>query len=321
MHGLTLLVAAVIFAGPASLQAGADWDRWDGDDGVRILVGRSHQVPPGSTQAEPLLVIGGSVGIDGTVEDDVLVVGGDLRIGPTAIVRGDLTTVGGTITIDPQARVEGSVSEAAIGPLFGLDVPSDRRWWAVFGLALTIARFVLLLLVAAAVALAAPRWTREVGEDAANAPFATLLTGWAAQILFLPGVVVITVALAFSLVGIPLVGLVPFLVLASIVVWAAGFAATAARLGRALRGRGRSAADPTAADAMVGVWAVGVLTFAGHLMALGPMWLMPVAIVTLVCGLAVEYLAWSVGLGAAARVLVSRLRGGPLPRATLQPAQ
>ena len=67
---------------------------------------------------------------------------------------------------------------------------------------------------------------------------------------------------------------------------------------------------------------LGLVTFLGHLLTLGPAWLMPMAIVTVLCGLTIEYVAWTIGLGAATRTILNRWRGrAPLPQATLQPAQ
>ena len=43
---------------------------------AHIRIGRSYDLPAGSTLSEPLLVIGGSVTLDGDVEGTVTVVGG-----------------------------------------------------------------------------------------------------------------------------------------------------------------------------------------------------------------------------------------------------
>ena len=317
----TALLAAVLTVVPLAAWAQGDRDRY-GHDGVRIRIGRSFHVPVNTVQTEPLVVVGGSVTIDGRVEDEVVVVGGSIRIGPTAVVRGDLTAVGGAIRIDPQADVSGAINEAnAFWPLSGLQFPTDTRWWALAALALTILRFVLVLLVASLVAAVAPRWTQETAHESGDAAGLSLVTGWAVQLLFLPAVTAVTIALAFSIIGIPLVAAVPLLFMALACAWLAGFAGTAVQAGRALRGRSGSPAGPPALDAMLGVFVLGFVTFAGHLMTLGPGWLMPVAIWTLLAGMAIEHIAWTIGLGAAVRVLLNRRRGVPLPQATLQPAQ
>lgn len=308
-----LLTAALLIASVASAQDG--WRGGDRGDGVRIRIGRSYHVAPRAVQSDPLIVIAGSVTIDGRVEDEVVVVGGNLRVGPTAIVRGDLTTVGGTITIDPRADVQGTVSEASsLLPWLGVEWPTDHRWWAAAALVLTMIRLMFLLVVAVLVVAVAPRWAGDAGRDSADAPGAAALTGWAVQILFVPAVLALTVALAISVVGIPLMAGVPLLFLALACIWTAGFSATAARVGRALRGQGRGSSDLTGFDAFLGIVVLAAVTIAGHLVALGPAWLLPVAIVIVLCGLTIEYVAWSIGLGAATRVMLAQWRGDQPPR-------
>jgi hypothetical protein len=314
-------MAAVLVAVPLAASAQTHWGS-DGHDGVRIRVGRSFQVPAGAVQTEPVVVVGGTVTIDGRVEDEVVVVGGGITVGPTAVVRGDLTAIGGPIRIDPEADVAGAVNEAsAFWPMFGVQFPTDTRWWALAALALTVLRFVLVLVVVPLVAAAAPRWTAQTAQESGGSTGVSLVTGWTVQLLFLPTVAAVTIALAFSVIGIPLIGAMPLLFMALACVWIAGFAGVAAQAGRVLRGRGGSGIGPTAGDALVGAVALGFVTFAGHLMTLGPGWLMPLGIATLFAGMAIEHTAWSIGLGAAVRVLINRGRGAPLPQATLQPAQ
>jgi hypothetical protein len=327
MPRLVMLVA--MLALPAVV-AGQDWDpprppasAGRGGDGVRILVGRSLHVPAGAVQRDAIVVLGGSLSIDGRVEDDVVVLGGRLRLGPTAVIRGDLASLGAAAEIDPQARIDGELNQVSgTWPVEGIGVPTEPWWWAVFAFILTIARFTLSLILTALVTLVAPRWMRDAGRESGHAAGASLLTGWAVQILFVPAVIAVTVALTFSVIGIPLVAAVPLLFMALTVVWVAGFAATAARAGRAVRGRQVEPADPSPIDTAAGVVLFGLVTFAGHVLTLGPAWLLPIGVATVLAGLAIEYVAWTIGLGAAMRTLLSRWRGGaPLPQAAFQPVQ
>ena len=63
----------------------------------------------GTTTREPALsgqtvvVIGGSAGIDGEVQGEVVVIGGTATLGPHADIRRDVTVVGGTLQRDPAA--------------------------------------------------------------------------------------------------------------------------------------------------------------------------------------------------------------------------
>ena len=93
-----------------------DWERWrrDGHDGVHFRMLRSYYLGADATAREPIVVVGGDATIDGHADDDVVVIGGTLRLGPHAVVGGDVVTVGGDAVIDPAATVRGSVDTTAV---------------------------------------------------------------------------------------------------------------------------------------------------------------------------------------------------------------
>src|SRR5262249_10162371 len=67
-----------------------------------------------SEQVTNVIAILGSAVIDGVVQHDVLAVGGDVRLGPKAVVRGAVTTIGGVLRADANARISGQVSELSV---------------------------------------------------------------------------------------------------------------------------------------------------------------------------------------------------------------
>ena len=69
-----------------------------------VRVGQDYHVTAGSTVRE-VVVVTGSVIIDGRVERDVVVVLGSVRLGPEAVVNGSMVTVAGTVTVAPGAQV------------------------------------------------------------------------------------------------------------------------------------------------------------------------------------------------------------------------
>src|SRR5262249_8259278 len=95
-----------------------NWRAREHRDGVHLRIFRDDELDAESTAAEPVVVIGGTASINGHVEDDVVVIGGHLKLGPTAVVDGDVFTAGGDPTIDPAAQVKGKVDQVA------LDLPS-----------------------------------------------------------------------------------------------------------------------------------------------------------------------------------------------------
>ena len=93
-----------------------EWERWrrEGHDGVHFRMLRNYYLAADATASEPIVVVGGDATIDGHADDDVVVIGGTLRLGPKAVVGGDVVTVGGDAVIDPAAIVRGKVDTAVV---------------------------------------------------------------------------------------------------------------------------------------------------------------------------------------------------------------
>jgi hypothetical protein len=318
---LLLVSGLVLAAAPARAQA--DWRSEERREGVHLRILRSYHLAENAIAREPIIVIGGAVTIDGTAEEDVVVIGGPLRVGPKAVIRGDVVAVGGNTSIDPAATIAGTVDEAVIGgPSF--DAPFARlprlgrlpdRFWHAAAMGLTTLRLGVVLFVCLLLTLVAPGWIRGIAARVAAAGGTSALVGVAGQILFVPALVAIVASLVMSVVGIPLLVGLPFVVGAGAIVWAAGFAAVASRIGSRLRG-----SDPAAGsllvDLFVGFAAVVAVTVTGHLLAMVTGWT-GIASAVAGAGLLLEYAAWTVGLGGALMLMF----GGRQPEAPPLPAR
>jgi hypothetical protein len=158
----------------------------------------------------------GSVSITGHVAGDVIVLGGDVRLGDSARVDGDVFVVGGMITAAPGARIGGrsvsypTASSAWLtlleGPTLGLSALSPVVLGAKLALLASWAALVLLFFATGGRELLA------TSEQVAREPFRSFFVG-------LTGVLaVVLTALFFSafagaLVGLPLLVLVVVLAL------------------------------------------------------------------------------------------------------------
>jgi hypothetical protein len=156
----------------------------------------------------------GSAEVTGRVDGDVVVLGGDARLGPQAQVGGDVFVLGGTVQAAPGARVSGrmvsypTASSAMVtlveGPSLGLGFTSSVVMGAKLAL---LAAWAALLLVLFA---ASGRQLLETADGIRREPFRSFMTG-------LTGVLaLILTALFFSaftggLVGVPLLVLVVLL--------------------------------------------------------------------------------------------------------------
>jgi hypothetical protein len=301
---MTLLCAAAV----QSVSAQDEWRprRRSRGDGLHLRIAKDYYLPADQVVTRRVVIVGGAATIDGTVEDDFVVIGGSVRVGPTAHIRGDLTTVGGAVIVAAGADVTGQIHDVSVvWPELRFVLRdwirgADRGWWAVLSLLGNIFRLTLVMIAACVLAFVAPGWIGRIARRSSEVPLAAGLAGFAAQVLFVPVLAVTVAALVITLIGIPLLLLVPFVLLGLAVVWLAGFAAVAAHIGRRFRSRtGGDAIDVPVFDIACGVALLGVLSVIGSILALGPAAFGPAAAACAAAGVAIEYLAWTVGLGAA----------------------
>ena len=174
-----------------------------------VPIAQAASQPAGNTDG--VVVVGEDVNVNRTV-DRVLVVGGDVRLGPDARVNGDVIVLFGKLDRAPSASVGGS--EYVLGPglidwipgpgwvaglvlLAGLLIYRIAVWGAVCAIAATLPRAAVF-----------ERWSR--GWE--SRPGLSLVIGIVALVLVLPALGL----LAVSAIGIPLalLGLAALLVAA-----------------------------------------------------------------------------------------------------------
>jgi len=248
-----------------------------------------------------VVAIFGPVNVDGEVTGDVVAVMGPLTLGPHAIVHGDVQAVGGPLNRAPEAQVSGDTNEVAIGS------NGARRWSMsnVFGsfgdrvgsFAVTTARLLLFILLGLIAVALLRHPVERIAAKAASDPIRSTLVGLLAEILFVPVLLVTIFALVVSIVGIPLLVLVPFAVVLLGLVMLVGFTGAAYQAGSIVLHRfGRDDQNPYLAVAAGTVVIATVTLFAKLVSMVGGFFVgMPFTFV----GYVIEYLAWTMGFGAA----------------------
>jgi hypothetical protein len=274
-----------------------------------------------------VVAIGGPVNVDGEVTGDVVAVIGGLTLGPHAVVRGEVTAVGGPFNRDPQAQVFGKVNEVGIGAN-GQTVPPYRVNMRdiLFGslasrvgrLATTVVRVLMFVLFALIVTAVAQRPVQQIAARIGAEPVRSGLVGLLAEILFVPVLVVTILALVISIIGIPLLLLVPFGIVLVGIVMLVGFTGAAHRVGTwTLERFGRAERNPYLIAA-VGIVVIAGLTLIGRLFALA---LGGLGAPFYIAGYLLEYLAWTVGFGAAIQTWLQMRRGPAAPPITTPPPE
>jgi hypothetical protein len=294
-----------------------DTHEWRRKSSAKVHIGSSILVAEDELVTEPVVAVGGSVTVLGRVDDSVVAVGGSVHLGPKAHVRGDVTAVGGRIEQEKGASIDGSVNEVRFfGPQFHLQpwhmfAPFGGElfgsWFRLLG---TVLRISIVMLLTLLVMLIAARPVERIGDRAGREPWLSGFTGLLAQLLFVPVLVITVVVLAISIIGIPLLLLVPFAVIGFLIAILVGFTGVAHRVGRWAVGPHR----PGLVALAVGVVLVSGIALISRGVSLLPVPLWPLTWVVGGLGFLAEYVVWTVGLGAA---LLTRFgtRGGSHPYA------
>ncbi len=290
--------------------------------GTRLALGQDVHIERDEEVTDAAVVVGGNVIVDGRVRDGIVVVGGNLRLTATADVRGDIVLVGGQLQRDAGARHAGSINYISFGDwsrrTFGwlptFEFGDFGRWLILAG---TFARVSLLaVLMGLMLVIARPAVARS-GRAAVAEPIRAALVGLAAGVFFVPFLVVASIGLAITIIGIPFVALlVPIAIAIAVFALVLGFTSLACRLGEWVEDRlGWQPGNAFVATA-VGFLLIMAPTLVAHMIGVGPAALRSLAFVILMVGLVVEFLAWIVGLGAAILTGLGRWHTVPPPIAT-----
>jgi hypothetical protein len=278
-------------------------ERTETSRGDRVRFGGDITVERNERVEGDVVAIGGSVTVNGEVTGDVTSIGGTLTLGPDAVVRGDAVSVGGSMSRAPGARIEGEVVDVARGRGEGFrrgfffPMMFGPFWPRLGSLAATVLRLSLLVLLGV-IAVAFGRGSLErIAARTSGSPVRAGLVGLLAEVLFVPVLVLTIVVLAVSIVGIPLLALVPFAILLLVLVMVVGFLGLAYQIGRLLTARFGWTERGAYAAVAIGVVAIGALTLIAKMAAVAGGFLIGAPLTAL--GYFVEYVAWTVGFGAA----------------------
>lgn len=224
--GVAVVVAILGLAAPASAQGDAE------SDAQVVLTGRA-EVGAGE-RADAVVIVDGPAHIAGFVEGAVVALNGDVRV--TGTVDESVVAVNGRAIVEAGGRVNGDVVSSrpplvAPGATVGGETSRVRFssralgavLWITWWLAVTVSGL-LIGLLALALAPRAMRAALAAAHDQVGASI-----GWG--LLLAIGLPVVSVALLFTVLGIPL-GLVGLLSLA--LLYSLGYVVAALALGRVL---------------------------------------------------------------------------------------
>ncbi len=226
---------------------------------TQIRMGDTVRIVEGDTLPEGLLALDAAVHLEGVVDGDVFLLGGEIDLGPESRVTGRLRwadarvlgnrdavalgiteiappsdlSVPATIETTPARPPESPREATRTDRRRGADAAVDHLGGAFLGIARTFLTFLLLLVGGFALLHLVPGHLDLVARTARRSPGRSTLVGLAGLVLAFPIWIVGTVSLAVSILGIPLLlAWVPLFPLLAFLAIALGYLAIALNLGR-----------------------------------------------------------------------------------------
>ncbi|MEO8276271.1 MAG: polymer-forming cytoskeletal protein, partial [Thermoanaerobaculia bacterium] len=297
----------------------------EGDD--RVSFGRAIEVRAGESAGD-VVCIGCSVTVFGQVDGDAVAVGGSVLVESGGLIQGNAVGVGGRVHLESGATVDGDAvavggsvqvedggtiegQRSSVGWGDGMTGHGRSGWPLVFRseageLFWSLLRGMLLALLCCVSLLLARGPLEHTSKRLAEEPWKAVFAGLLTQLLFFPVLLLVTLILAVSIIGIPLLVLVPVALLAGVLAAIVGFAAVAQSLGRWAAGRfGWHLVEPYI-PVLVGVALIQGVAIVARIVGIPGSVFGLVAIVLLAFGFFLKYVAWTMGLGAMTLSLLGR---------------
>jgi hypothetical protein len=297
-----------------------------------VRFGGSVSVNENEEVSGDVVAIGGTVRVDGRVTGNAVAVGGSLQLGPHADVLGDAVSIGGSIKRDPEARIGGKVVEVGPGNFdfskwagrfpygrFPLAFPLAGATFGLFAMMATLARVGVLAVLVSLVLLMGREYVERVGERAFAEPLKAGAIGFLAQVLFLPILIITCILLVVTIIGIPLLVLIPFAILGLAIIGLVGFTAVTYDVGRLVNQRLGWVERNPYLTAITGIVVVLSPLLIARLLGLADWLLFPITGPLAFVGYLVEYLAWTIGFGAVALLQFARPGAAPATGAISAP--
>lgn len=263
----------------------------------------ARTVAAGEEVRGPIATWGGNLEIRGSVAGDVVAIDGDVIVAEGARVDGDVLSVRGSTRI--QGIVTGSVMR--LDASLAAPVPTGAPATAVtvwHSLGVTLATLAIFLMLGIGVLIFAGPTLDGVAEVIERDLARSFLIGIVGQLALVPGLLLLVVALALTVLGALLIpfGIVAYVLAVSGAVSLA-FLAIALVVGRSISRRRRSAPLTRRAEALramlIGIATLFAVWIAGSLLGWNPF----AAAIVRIAALAITWVAVTTGFGA---VLISR---------------
>src|SRR5437763_601369 len=190
-------------------------------------------VPQGTVVQGDVVNVGGSIDVEpgSVVQGDAVSIFGSTTVQQGGVVLGDTAAVLGTVEVERGGQVMGEHINIGLGKIFGRARKAKPRSMlshlGPFGLFPSLALFAVIYLLGLLGLRVWPERIRSVGHAMFEQPVRSFVVGFLCWLLLLP----VVILLFMSIVGIPLVPLLPVAMFLAVVM---GISALALRMGEAM---------------------------------------------------------------------------------------
>lgn len=192
-----------------------------------LKIGRDLDIAEGQV-VDNAIAVGGQITVGGLVEKRLIALGGSVVLTSDAVVRGDIICIGGVVVVGSGAQIFGKVTEINSDNLFGAlsgAFYGDEDEWDWLAEVISLCFFLTLAALALLMVFLFPGPLNAVAAFVSENKLKSFLAGALASFLSVP----LFMLLVLSIVGIALIPLAFFLMLAAFMF---GFVAVSALLGR-----------------------------------------------------------------------------------------
>ncbi|OGI12030.1 MAG: hypothetical protein A2Y40_07850 [Candidatus Margulisbacteria bacterium GWF2_35_9] len=218
-----------------------------------IKFGTNVEVEEG-LQVSSAISIGGDAIINGTVDEDVVSIGGSVVLGKKAIVNGNVISVGGTVTKTKGARVAQRIIETSPADISTIihSIPTEKAtgFFHVFKVFRLIGFIALALLIVALF----PAQVGKVSSSIESDPLKTFLWSILGVVLIFP----LALILIFSIAGIMLIPLEILFIICSFII---GYVAFAQLVGKKAAASLKKENLPILVETMMGILVLLVISW------------------------------------------------------------
>jgi hypothetical protein len=252
-RGLTCLAALLMLLGLATGAA---------SETTSIVKINSDVVIEESVTVRNVVVFGGQITVNGTVEQNVVAIGGSAVLTRTAVVGGDVVALGGIIAMGTGADVRGALTEinsSNISDAISDLLSDDWEGWSWLFAVFSAVVFMTILVTAMLIVALIPKPIVTISEGITLHTYRASIAGFVGLLVIAP----IAVLLALSVIGIVLIPLEIILVICAAVF---GFIAVAQILGERVLARIKKPNDSLVRQTFWGLlilWLIGWIPYVG----------------------------------------------------------